>query len=128
MEQTKSAAFWPVLQSLNKTLIDKDSAVRAFDPMNVVLKRSFSFSNIASRNISDWWLSYWISHDKESKSAPHNNTSFGFPLLRSMSGDESSYYRYNELHIKKNTLSFYLVVYGGIGVANSVRYGINYIK
>lgn len=51
---------------------------------------------LASRNINDWWLAYWITHDSN-----QNNTS-----------TENS----------SEHLAFYLGVYGGLALANSVRH------
>ncbi|EDO46846.1 predicted protein, partial [Nematostella vectensis] len=72
-----------------------------------------------SRTIGDWWLAYWISHSKidhtdnattithHSHDSTHPEAPYAAPFLRGV-------------NIKKNTLKFYLVVYAGIAVANTV--------
>ena len=80
----------------------------------------------ASRNISDWWLAYWISHTHK-KLHVHNNLSWvttpppaqqdflytdtigdSYPLINITSADDN--------------LAFYLGIYAGLAAANSVRY------
>ena len=73
----------------------------------------------ASRNISDWWLAYWISHNHKSSSS--NNSSFDFHHMTSYhSSQPDSSLDDLHLQLKKDSLTFYLVVYGGIAAANSV--------
>ncbi|XP_011404304.1 PREDICTED: multidrug resistance-associated protein 7-like isoform X1 [Amphimedon queenslandica] len=58
----------------------------------------------ASRNVSDWWLSFWISHTR--KDERHNLTS----LLESAPISTNS----------QPHLSFYLGIYGGLAAANTL--------
>uniref|UniRef100_A0A3Q4GAK1 ATP-binding cassette, sub-family C (CFTR/MRP), member 10 n=1 Tax=Neolamprologus brichardi TaxID=32507 RepID=A0A3Q4GAK1_NEOBR len=61
----------------------------------------------ASKNVSDWWLSYWISELKHNGSTGNNDSSlpaFSSPHLLLFSPD----------------VKFYLTVYGSIAVANTV--------
>ena len=63
---------------------------------------------IASRNISDWWLSYWISHSQGGH--PSNTTP---PLNSSTMANITA---------ASDNLAFYLGIYGGLAGANSVSY------
>ena len=82
----------------------------------------FLFSSLASRNVSDWWLAYWISHSRVTNStANHVNATTTYHLNhvipRVLHADQLGMH----VHIVKNTVTFYLVVYGGLAVANTVR-------
>ena len=55
---------------------------------------------LASRNISDWWLAYWISHEKQ-----HHRDN---RTISSRGGSIDS------------TTKFYITVYGGLAGANTV--------
>lgn len=80
------------------------------------------FSLSASRNVSDWWLAYWISHSHVSNSTAHQHVN----LTRSsewyqviapvLNADQLGMH----VHIVKDTVTFYLVVYGGLAVSNTV--------
>lgn len=70
------------------------------------------FSPSASRNIGDWWLAYWISH---SRTANHLNSTMAIPS--GLTVDQFGLH----IHIVKDTVTFYLVVYGGLAIANSVK-------
>ncbi|CAB3994460.1 multidrug resistance-associated 7-like [Paramuricea clavata] len=77
----------------------------------------------ASRNISDWWLAYWISHDKHSPSTNHTSSSDHVSLFspsRGTSAVEPDDLHTMHVYVKKGSLTFYLVVYGGIAFANTV--------
>ena len=63
------------------------------------------YNFLASRNASDWWLAYWISHSQSS-----NNQTIYYQWLASSSKE-------NE---KSNNANFYLMVYGIIGASNTV--------
>ena len=77
----------------------------------------------ASRNVSDWWLAYWISHSYVSNARAHQHVN----LTRSsewyqviapvLNADQLGMH----VHIVKDTVTFYLVVYGGLAVANTVN-------
>ena len=61
---------------------------------------------LASRNINDWWLSYWITKT-------HNGTmssSYSISNDELVSSDQSSH----------DHLGFYLGIYGGLAGANTV--------
>ncbi|XP_028396229.1 LOW QUALITY PROTEIN: multidrug resistance-associated protein 7-like [Dendronephthya gigantea] len=77
----------------------------------------------ASRNISDWWLAYWISHDKHSQST-NDTSSYGHvlwpPHASSEVHSDPEVLHATHLRIKTGSLTFYLVVYGGIAFANTV--------
>uniref|UniRef100_UPI00398E4D16 ATP-binding cassette sub-family C member 10 isoform X2 n=1 Tax=Pristiophorus japonicus TaxID=55135 RepID=UPI00398E4D16 len=67
----------------------------------------------ASRNLSDWWLSHWISHQKNGSTPSNDSISL---YRRQLMGFPRS-------HSKGNFPSgpkFFLTIYGCIGVANSV--------
>ena len=87
------------------------------------LKFLFSFcSPSASRNVSDWWLAYWISHTRTTNStANHVNSTTAYQwnhvVPRVLTADQLGMH----VHIVKDTVTFYLVVYGGLAVANTVR-------
>ena len=57
----------------------------------------------ASRNINDWWLSYWIT---QSNTTTSNSTVSVFAAQHSNSSSDD--------------LRFYLGIYGGLAAANSV--------
>ncbi|KAK7930093.1 hypothetical protein WMY93_006488 [Mugilogobius chulae] len=79
----------------------------------------------ASKNVSDWWLSYWISQLKNSNDSNSYNSSSGAflsPHLLLFSHHQllsplSSVHFGNNL---SSDVKFYLMVYGGIAVANTV--------
>jgi len=65
----------------------------------------------ASRNLSDWWLSYWISHTQ----SIHNNTIYHATLdVMAHKLDELSSIRH------PSTVKDYLIIYSLIGAANSI--------
>ena len=59
----------------------------------------------ASRNVSDWWLSYWVSHSQNGTISKHTNSS----PTDFMSVEPAS-----------DNLAFYLGIYGGLAFSNSV--------
>ena len=72
---------------------------------------------IASRNIADWWLAYWISHTHKPLHFDDNNNQSSvavFPELQNGSNDTN-------LTAAGDNLAFYLGIYGGLAAANSVR-------
>lgn len=99
---------------VNKNILSQLSLVIKYHEKRLPLVLIFSFF-LASRNISDWWLAYWISHDKQSSST--NHTSSSGHMFFGDSRDLNAMH----LNVKKGSLSFYLVVYGGIAFANTVR-------
>ena len=64
-------------------------------------------SLIASRNVSDWWLAYWISEEKRDKL--ENKT------VSSVNG-----------YVDANT-KFYITVYGALAGANTVSSSIYFL-
>ncbi|CAH2256577.1 multidrug resistance-associated 7 [Pelobates cultripes] len=75
----------------------------------------------ASRNVSDWWLSHWISslensHGNYSISAP-SPTLLLFSSVRLLS---PVFLTKSEKQNSSVNIKFYLSIYGGIAVANSV--------
>ena len=89
----------------------------------------------ASKNVSDWWLAYWISQSHSHPGALLNTSSS--PALsqtaRSYSpgvvddavllvGSVSGSANYTALREASDSLQFYLGVYGGLAAANSVSY------
>lgn len=76
---------------------------------------------LASRNVSDWWLAYWISHSRVTNStAAHVNSTTKYDLNHVISSALNPVQSGLQVHIVKNTVTFYLVVYGGLAVANTV--------
>uniref|UniRef100_A0A3P8Q616 ATP-binding cassette, sub-family C (CFTR/MRP), member 10 n=1 Tax=Astatotilapia calliptera TaxID=8154 RepID=A0A3P8Q616_ASTCA len=79
----------------------------------------------ASKNVSDWWLSYWISELKHNGSTGNNDSSlpaFSSPHLLLFSPGRSSVpsdYMFLSNDIDAD-VKFYLTVYGSIAVANTV--------
>ena len=76
---------------------------------------------LASRNVSDWWLAYWISHSRVINSTADdvNSTTkynLNHVILSALNPVQSGL----GVHIVKNTVTFYLLVYGGLAVANTV--------
>uniref|UniRef100_A0A669B340 ATP-binding cassette sub-family C member 10 n=1 Tax=Oreochromis niloticus TaxID=8128 RepID=A0A669B340_ORENI len=81
----------------------------------------------ASKNVSDWWLSYWISELKHNGSTGNNESSlpaFNSPHLLLFSPDRlissvPSVHTFLSNDIDAD-IKFYLTVYGSIAVANTV--------
>lgn len=80
---------------------------------------------IASRNISDWWLAYWISHTHKpylhfDDNGNHSSVTYvpkgEFPELQSGSNNTQM----TNLTAAGDNLAFYLGIYGGLATANSV--------
>lgn len=77
----------------------------------------------ASRNINDWWLSYWIAH-------AHNDSEAGLNIsseeLVSILFHQASISKSNtsipivSLEWASDNLAFYLGIYGGLAAANTV--------
>ncbi|NXB70326.1 MRP7 protein, partial [Donacobius atricapilla] len=81
----------------------------------------------ASRNISDWWLSYWISSISQTANTSAMACSASLPspelLLFSTPGLVSSIQDLDKTPDPPNgsvDVNFYLIVYGSIAVANSL--------
>ncbi|NXJ16927.1 MRP7 protein, partial [Odontophorus gujanensis] len=81
----------------------------------------------ASRNISDWWLSHWISSISQTANASVMVSSASLPstklLLFSVAGLVSPIQTLNTAPVPSNgsvDVNFYLTVYGGIAGANSL--------
>lgn len=104
-----------------------------------------SFPLAASKNVSDWWLAYWISHSHSHPGTLLNTTSSTFfvthsqlstpllgaysptddvPLVLESSGNSSTPVVLKEA---SDNLKFYLGIYGGLAAANSVRSSIMYM-
>lgn len=64
---------------------------------------------IASRNIADWWLAYWISHTHK----PNNSSVTLFT--------QGEFPNHTTHSVASDNLAFYLGIYGGLATANSVR-------
>ena len=73
--------------------------------------------HLASRNINDWWLAYWISHTHTPSNTTNisaynislpSNTPGAIPLLPVISASDN--------------MAFYLGIYGGLAAANSVSW------
>ena len=92
----------------------------------------------ASKNVSDWWLAYWISHSHSDPGTPLNTTTLhstphtlhstplhytdSLVLLDSSgSGDINA----TVLREASDNLVFYLCVYGGLAAANSVSASVH---
>ncbi|XP_068607504.1 ATP-binding cassette sub-family C member 10 [Brachionichthys hirsutus] len=78
-----------------------------------------------SKNLSDWWLSHWISELKNNSSSRTNGSSSGFPhlLLFSAGGLVSAPSSSVQTSLSTNVSSdvrFYLTVYSSIAAANTV--------
>ena len=65
---------------------------------------------LGSRNVSDWWLAYWISSDKENKPIVHD---------RYNSFSEATLFSSVRINVSDN-VKFYLTVYGALAGANTV--------
>lgn len=79
------------------------------------------FFPLASRNVSDWWLAYWISHSRVTNStADHLNSTTKYNLNHVILSALNHVQSGLRVHIVKNTVTFYLLVYGGLAVANTV--------
>uniref|UniRef100_A0A8C6U2W1 ATP-binding cassette, sub-family C (CFTR/MRP), member 10 n=1 Tax=Neogobius melanostomus TaxID=47308 RepID=A0A8C6U2W1_9GOBI len=79
----------------------------------------------ASKNVSDWWLSYWISQLRNNGSHSLNESSSGSVLsphllLFSQHQLVSPLTSVRSLNNLSSDVNFYLTVYGGIGAANTV--------
>ena len=82
---------------------------------------------IASRNIADWWLAYWISHSHKPYLYFDNNDNHSSVALF-LEGElpapqnENNDTHFTNLTAAGDNLAFYLGIYGGLATANSVRY------
>lgn len=100
----------------------QECIVSSFEQLSSFLFTGCSFS--ASRNVSDWWLAYWISHSRGNSTATHHHVNFSSAnslnhlIPRVLTADQLDL---PHVHIVKDTITFYLVVYGGLAVANTVR-------
>ncbi|GFN76447.1 multidrug resistance-associated protein 7-like [Plakobranchus ocellatus] len=69
----------------------------------------------ASRNLSDWWLSYWVSHshssNSSSKTVAEVSSLFTSKIFSELSTNANS---------SSDNLRFYLGIYGGLAGANSL--------
>ncbi len=84
--------------------------------------------SLASRNINDWWLAYWISHTHSGETS--NVTAFNATPSFYLPSSPSSYFDPESdsgstmpllpLTSSSDNLVFYLGVYGGLAAANSV--------
>ena len=88
----------------------------------------------ASKNVSDWWLAYWISHSHDhpgvllNTTSPHSTLHTTTPLTDYGSSNAALLYDglgsgdHNTTVLREagDNLQFYLGVYGGLAVANSV--------
>ena len=74
-----------------------------------------TYIHTASRNSSDWWLSYWVTHAHDGTSPNLTLTDFNIT---------PSHYQYIKPVIDivpaSDNLGFYLGIYGGLALANSV--------
>uniref|UniRef100_A0A914UUG0 Multidrug resistance-associated protein 7 n=1 Tax=Plectus sambesii TaxID=2011161 RepID=A0A914UUG0_9BILA len=70
----------------------------------------------ASKNVTDWWLSYWVKHaDKSSESDSNKNGSRTLSSTPNVSLQNSSGFQ-NEL----DDTTYYLYVYGGLALTNTL--------
>ena len=84
-------------------------------------RNAIIFFPLASRNVSDWWLAYWISHSRVTNStADHVNSTTKYNLNHVILSALNPVQSGLGVHIVKNTVTFYLLVYGGLAVANTV--------
>lgn len=84
-------------------------------------RNAIIFFPLASRNVSDWWLAYWISHSRVTNStADHLNSTTKYDLNHVILSALNHVQSGLRVHIVKNTVTFYLLVYGGLAVANTV--------
>ena len=74
------------------------------------------FSLSASRNVSDWWLAYWISHTARQHVNSTTSSHLNHVMALVLNADQLGM----RVHIVKDTVTFYLVIYGGLAVANTV--------
>ena len=94
-----------------------------------------SLSLSASKNVSDWWLAYWISHSHDHPGTNLTHTSPPPSPTHTLSltaatvdgggrvwGGLASGALVNETVLKEaqDNLEFYLAIYGGLAAANSV--------
>ena len=75
------------------------------------------FDILASRNISDWWLAYWISHTQDGY--PDNITLPMYNIISSTSSD-TVIQPMTTIVSGSDYLPFYLGIYGGLALSNSV--------
>ena len=84
-------------------------------------RNAIIFFPLASRNVSDWWLAHWISHSRVTNStADHLNSTTKYNLNHVILSALNPVQSGLSVHIVKNTVTFYLLVYGGLAVANTV--------
>ncbi|XP_064395751.1 ATP-binding cassette sub-family C member 10-like [Halichondria panicea] len=87
-------------------------------PLAIIIMTSFLLMQ-ASRNVSDWWLSYWIAHSYNDSYASANITaSVYIPHHSTLSSNTSI--PILSLEGASDNLAFYLGIYGGLAVANTV--------
>ena len=75
---------------------------------------------IASRNIADWWLAYWISHTHKPLQFDDNSSVALLPQDNFIGLQDTT--NYTTLIAASDNLAFYLGIYGGLATANSVRH------
>lgn len=93
-------------------------------PEHISQELNLCFCSSASRNVSDWWLAYWISHSRVSNSTAreHVNLTTSYQWNHVIPPVLTTDQLGKHVHIVKDTVTFYLVVYGGLAVANTVWY------
>ncbi|XP_052824006.1 ATP-binding cassette sub-family C member 10 isoform X2 [Octopus bimaculoides] len=79
--------------------------------LSIIILLSLLFMQ-ASRNITDWWLSYWVSHSHEQGQQSTNGWA-------NIIIDQSNQSMTNITNGKDN-LKFYLGIYGGLAAGNSL--------
>ncbi len=73
---------------------------------------------VASRNVADWWLSYWITHSQDGY--PHNITIPSSVTLSNSHYSSVSDSPFINIVSGSDNLYYYLGIYGGLALANSV--------
>ena len=80
------------------------------------LSLSFPLSLIASRNVSDWWLAYWVSH-------AHHPSHFNISYYNTSDSDTVvTSLPFLPITSASDSLTYYLGIYGGLAAANSVSF------
>ncbi|XP_003727446.1 multidrug resistance-associated protein 7 [Strongylocentrotus purpuratus] len=84
-----------------------------------------------SKNVSDWWLSYWVGHTRGTPPSNHtthpppvtHQSSLIEPIYLSLGLETHHYQSLSEYHSdtdNSSSLEFYLGIYGGLIGANSI--------
>ncbi|XP_053408287.1 ATP-binding cassette sub-family C member 10-like [Mercenaria mercenaria] len=76
----------------------------------------------ASRNINDWWLSYWVSHSEKPGQLVSNHSKSAFLMYEDHFENQHSYISssVHNMTTARDNIMYYLTIYGCLAGANSI--------